>query len=176
MITIKKNKTFNKSYNQYYTYVFSKILYKIKNYDDAKDLCQEIFTQFYNNFEKIKSPKAWFNTVIYYELGRFYEKRKKENNIINIESLDEEQYTNNNYVLIENKIIFNDLIKTKINLKNNIDEEIFNLVAIENFNYTQTAKLLGITTRQVRYKYKKAILLISKFLNNIGIKTIEDYI
>ncbi len=53
-------------------------------------------------------------------------------------------------------------------------EQIFDYIAIQNFTYEQTAKQLGFTKRQIKYKYGLIVRQILDFLNKRGVKDLED--
>ena len=64
-----KNKEFAEAYNLYYPIVFSVVYSKISSYEDAEDICQVIFIEFYKKFEAIENKKKWlFGALIYYRL------------------------------------------------------------------------------------------------------------
>lgn len=54
------------------------------------------------------------------------------------------------------------------------DRSIFDLVAVQNYTYEETGELLGVSRRQVKYRYGLIVRQVLEYLHQKGIRNIED--
>lgn len=171
-MTRKKRKEFRKAYIDYYPLVLRVLYSKIGSYEDAEDICQEVFIRFYKKFEEIEQRKKWLMSSMRLEINNYY--RKKGRTEVK-ETIDIEE----NKIVFENglqdmRIIIKEAIENDENFKNERERTIFELIALNNYTYKQTGRLMGLTTRQVVYKYRIIIRRILNYLKKKGIKNIEN--
>src|SRR4030042_1531939 len=72
------------------------------------------------------------------------------------------------------RIIIHEAIENDQNYNNEKERISFELIAINNYTYDQAAKHLGLTKRQVVYKYQQVSRRILDRLRERGITRIED--
>ncbi|MDY6968108.1 MAG: sigma-70 family RNA polymerase sigma factor [Spirochaetota bacterium] len=167
----KKKDLFTEMHSKYYPLIFSAVYTKVDNVDDAKDICQEVFIKFFEKFGEIENYRKWLYGALRLAVFDFY--RKSRPNINIDEVFDDISLTFVNGFR-ESRIIINEAIENMDNFDNETDKIMFDLIAINNFTYAQTAKQLGLTRRQVEYKYKKITDRIIDYLRKKGIDNLED--
>lgn len=174
--TVEMNDKFVQEYNKNYSFIFNKVLSKVGNAHDAEEISQEVFITYYNNFDKVYSHRQWLLKASYFEYLKFC----KENNIQyqyqNIEEDNDLAQTivDSSSSDLDTQLVINDAIENKTNYTNSQDKTIFDMVARCKFTYLKTAKILGLSERQVRYKYQKILFLFLTYFKTIGINQIED--
>ncbi len=72
----------------------------------------------------------------------------------------------------EARLIIEDTLNTILSKED--DRNFFDLIAVSNFSYSETAKLLGLTKRKVEYRYRQLVKEIITELKKRGIKELED--
>ncbi|OHD64557.1 MAG: hypothetical protein A2176_08480 [Spirochaetes bacterium RBG_13_51_14] len=149
-----------------YPVIYSSILTRLGNRDDADDICQEIFLIFYDKFDAIENKRNWLYGTMKKVLYNHYRKKNKTVNIG--DDFDDIGLTFTNGFR-DTRIVINEAIA-------NIacaDEEkiILELVATYNFSYGHVGEILGLSRRQVEYKYG---MLVKKILDYFGQKGIKD--
>ena len=144
---------------------------KISNYEDAEDICHEVFVNLYKKFDEITEYRAWLNKAINFAVSNYLRDHKPKHEIsidqTNIESFNN---TDENH---DTKLIIEDIINSKDTM-NEKEYMIFDLVGYKKFSYTQAAKELGMSKRQVEYAYKQTCKRIMDSLKEKGIHTIGD--
>lgn len=167
-----KNKKFAEAYNKYYPVIYSTAYTKIGNTSDTEDLCQELFIKFYNKLETIENMRKWLYGALKYELLNYYKKK-------NIQTVDIDEIFDDvalTYVngFNDSRIVINEAIENIENFKNDSEYILFKLIAIQHFTYEEAGKQLGLTKRQVRYKYTEISNRLCHYLKKKGIKNLED--
>ncbi len=154
----------------YYPIVFTTIYSKVGNKDTAKDICQEVFMTFFEKFNEIENARSWLLGTLRNKIMKYYRDKKDKN--VNIEDVFEDV----------SLTFVNGFRDTRILIKEAIDniecskEErmIIDLIATHNYEYTYTAKLMGLTRRKVEYRYNALVRKIIDYLQKKGINNIED--
>ncbi|MCP4134050.1 MAG: sigma-70 family RNA polymerase sigma factor [bacterium] len=166
---------FTEQYNNYYPVVFSSIYSKIGNFDEAEDICQEVFLRFYKKINEVENPRKWlFGALRIVVLDFFKEKSRKD---LDIENLFEDvsmSFVNgfrDTRLIIEDAL---DAIYTPGDKDGEKERVLFDLIAVHNFSYVQVSKQLNLTYKQVRYKFEMAVKKITDYLSKKGIKSLED--
>ena len=158
-------KGFLDEYLDYYTVVHNFVYFRINDKDEVDDLCQEIFIEFYKQFDSIQNKRRWLLSVSKKQLSDYY---KSRNNIDNIDDFDI-SFVNG---FRDARIIIKDAIE---NIDcDEIDRNIFDLIAVSNFTYKKVGENFGLSIRQVEYRYKKTVQKILDYLQKSGIKEIVD--
>ena len=70
--------------------------------------------------------------------------------------------------------IINDTIEDINNYHGENEMAMFDLIAIRNFTYEEAGAQLGLSKRQVRYKYYKIVKRLLGELKKKGINSLED--
>ena len=168
---------FRKSYSEYYPIVFSVLHNKVKNQEDAEDICHEVFIRFFKNFDTVENPKAWLHKTINFEISNYYQKKaniQKDTVHINGVAYDENLGYENGFR--DARIILSEAIDSSRNFENEQERILFDLVAIYDFTYKEAGKYLNITKWQAEYNYKKIETRIVSYLKDKGIREVEDMV
>ncbi len=140
--------------DRYYDYIFLLIKKKIFNLEDAEDLTQNVFINFYKsieNFDEKKPIKPYLYTIALNELKMFYRQyiktlRLNENIEIEDKKTIEEFYQEEDFIFLD----FNDKEKKIIQL------------LIEGYHYQQISKKLKIPLNTVKSIIRRLRLKIQK--------------
>ena len=168
---MKKNKDFFKAYRDYYPLVFRILTYKVVSEEDAEDICQEVFIQFYKNFDEIINKKNWLMKALNFEITNYY--RKKGNK--KVDKVDIDGFADNIELSYEEKfneerLIIKEAIENPDNFEDESEKVLFDLIAIYNYTYKDAAKYLDLSKSQVRYKYLQIEKRIAEYLKLKGIE------
>lgn len=167
-----KVKKFTNIYNDFYSVVYNGIYTKILDKDLSDDLAQEVFTRFYEKFDEVENPRAWLLGTLRYVLLEHYRKNSVEK-----VDIDEIFYdTNIQYVngFRDTRIILQEALNSSDNYKDDTDRIIYELIAVNNYTREEVARLLGLTRRQVSYKYKSVVERIVDYLKKKGVANLEE--
>ncbi|OHD63495.1 MAG: hypothetical protein A2176_11335 [Spirochaetes bacterium RBG_13_51_14] len=160
---------FTQAYMEYYSQVFSSILTKVGNAEDARDLCQEVFLIFFDKFEKIENKRAWLYGTLRNVVYRHYAKKDPGVDIDEVFNDVGLTFTNG---FRDTRIIISEALEQ---IECGEDERtMLDLIATHNFTYGNAAGVLGLTRRQVEYKYGQLVKRILEYLNSKGIKDIAE--
>jgi RNA polymerase sigma factor (sigma-70 family) len=168
----KRTRIFTEVYSDYYPLVYSIVYSKVGNVDDAKDICQEVFIRLYNKFEDIKNPRKWLLVTLRYVVLEYY--RKKDYKEMDIENILNDTLLTFVNGFRDTRILIEDAIEDMKNFKDEKEKILFDLIAIYKYTYKETGKYLGLTERQVRYKYSLIVKRLVQYFNRKGIKNLED--
>ena len=167
-----KVKKFTDIYSDYYPAVYNGIYSKIRNKDLSGDLAQEVFTRFYEKMDEVENPRKWLMGTLRYVLLEHY----KKNSVVKID-IDEIFYDANiQYVngFRDTRIILQEAFEASENYKDDRDRIIYELIAIKNYTHEEVARLMGLTKRQIGYRYKTIVDRIVDYLKNKGVKNLEE--
>lgn len=163
--------TFTEIYNGFYPLVFSAVYTKVENIDDTKDICQDVFIKFYEKFDDIEDHRKWLYGALRLAVFEFY--RKKKGNI-NIDDLFNDISLTFVNGFRNARIILSEAFDNIENFSNENEKTLFDLIAVYNYSYTEAGKELGLTKRQVEYKYRSIVDRILDYLKKQGIENIGD--
>jgi len=167
-----KNRKFAEVFNDHYAMLFNLVNMKVNNPDEAEDICQEVFIRLYEKLDMIENPRTWLIGASRLEVMAYYRKVKPDL----VESGDMFQDMNLAFVngMRETRMIINDVLENEDNFEKECDIALFSLIAINNYTYEEAGRELGMTKRQVRYRYGKTVDRLLDSLKKKGIKNIED--
>ena len=168
----KKRKDFIYAYRIYYPVIFNRIYKSTGNREDTEDICQEVFIEFFNNFEKINEKRNWLMTVARNQTALFYRKKKIKQDI-STETMDLENNPSLSFIngTRELRILLTEEINNMNNYENETDRTLFELIAILKYSYKEAAAQLKLSRRQIIYKYNK---IVKRMLENLKAKGIQD--
>ncbi|MBN1500159.1 MAG: sigma-70 family RNA polymerase sigma factor [Spirochaetes bacterium] len=175
---MKKNnrKIFRKLYEQYYTYVLAAIYSRVNNQLTAEDICQEVFVRFYDNLDKIEEGKhgGWLKTALKFEISNYLNKKSQKADDLTENESDLEQITAVKPQDAELKMILEEAVENEKNFESDTEKIIFNLIAIYGYSYHEAGRELGLSKRQIGYKYNQIAKRIMEDLRHRGIGNIGD--
>jgi len=134
--------SFEKIIERYEAMVFNLAYKHIQNFEDAKDLTQDIFVTIYNNLDKYNNDYKFFSWLYKISLNEIYsylKKTKWKKKIISIEKVkhflfsDKKVYEEKSDLLYEIQKI---IIKEKER-----DREIFNMYYFDDYSVEKIAKI-----------------------------------
>ena len=168
-------KAYRKAYCEYYPIVYSVLLSRLRNGDDAEDICQEVFIRFLDNFDSIESHRGWLLKAIEIEISNYYRKKSSRND----EAVDVAEFVNDINLAFENgfrdaRIVINEAIENMENYDSEEDRTLFDLIAVYGFSYKEAGKYLGMTRWQAEYRYGQIEARIVDYLKKMGIKEVFD--
>jgi RNA polymerase sigma-70 factor (ECF subfamily) len=167
---MNKREEFSKIYSEYFPLLLNTVYTKVGNYQDAHDICQEIFIIFYNKFHEVENPRYWlFGTMKNVVYQHYRKKSKPEADIDEIFQDVSLTFVNgfrDTRLIIEEAIENVDLTEE--------ERLLLDYIAFNNYSYTNVGKIMGLTKRQVGYKYLGVARKILAYLEQKGIRNIED--
>ena len=170
----KKRENFITAYKKYYPIVFQRSLKTVGIKEDVEDICHEVFIELFNKFNEINEPLKWLMIVTRNKIALHYRKKSGRPE----ESIDSLNFEEKSISITDTAKELRLLLSQEIeNSKNYVDETdriLFELIAIFKYPYKEVAMQVGLSRRQVVYRYKK---IINRMLNNLrskGITEIKD--
>ncbi len=165
-------KKYSEAYADFYPLIFSVVYIKINQYEESEDLCQEIFIRLFNKFNEIDDIRKWLYGTMRNVLFEYYRKKK-------VPTEDIEQYLDDSSMSFVNgfkeaRHVIEDAMANIRNFDDEKDKVIFEMIAVYNYSFANTAKLMGLTYTQTRYKYQRTVERLTSYLKGRGIKDLED--
>lgn len=175
MFFSKKEREFKAMYNDLYPLIVNTLYNRVRNMEDAEDICHEIFVSYYNKYDGIVDARSWLFGAIKYSVSNYYRRKKSAG----AESVDLDAIEDSIHVAYENgfrdtRIILYQAIENDENYRDRTERALFDLIAINKYTFENAARHLGLTKRQAVYKYEQVSRRILQYLKDRGISTIED--
>lgn len=168
------NDEFTVSYKTYYDYVLKLINNRVSDINDSKDICQDVFIQFYKKMDSIHDQKNWLRGASRIGVLEFY---RKKNDYIYTEDIHfDGELTISNSIDYDLRILTEEVVYKSGIFKNEKDLSLFEFVTIFNYSYRDAGKRLGFSKRKVEYRYKAYVKKILMYFRKKGIKRIKDII
>ncbi|MBN2401076.1 MAG: sigma-70 family RNA polymerase sigma factor [Spirochaetes bacterium] len=167
---LKKRDIFSGYFVDYYPMVFNAVVTKVSSQDDAEDICQEVFIALYNHLDGIQNVRAWLYGTLKNMVLKYY--KEKYTGHENIENFMEDAALSFVNGFRDTRIVINGVLKDA--LSDEEERNLFELIALHKYSYSETARVLGLTKRKVEYSYKKIAAKITQLLRERGISNIED--
>lgn len=165
-----RREAYTLAFNKFYPLVFNIVYNKTGNKYDADDICQEIFLIFFEKFEEVQNHRKWLFGTIRNVLIRYYNRKTKTD--VDVENLLDDigfSYVNGFKDL---RIMVNDAVE---NVDLNEEEKmLIDYIAYNRYSYNNVGKIMGLTKKQVIYRYSRAVRKIIGYLREKGIHNIED--
>jgi len=165
----KQAEEFSLAYMDYYPAVYSSVLSRIQRREDADDICQEIFIIFFDKFKTIENKRTWLYGTMKNVLYNYY--RKKNMNVASVDDFDDVGLTFTNGFRDTRILIAEAMEKVECTEDERI---ILEMVATYNYTYTHVAEALGLSRRQVEYRYAQVVKRIQDYFGRKGIKDIAQ--
>ncbi len=167
--SIKREK-FSEVYSEYYPLVFNAVYTKVGNRDDTDDICQEVFLIFYEKFNEIENARKWLFGTLRNVIFRYYERKSRSD--IDIDKMFEDVGLTFVNGFRDARIIISEAID---NIEMSDEERIIlDYIAFYNYSYSNVGRIMGLSKRQIGYKYLAVVKSILEYLRSQGIQDIED--
>ncbi len=159
------------AYGRYYAVVYGALYSRTGDPDAAEDIAQEVFIRFFNKMEEAVNARAWLLVTMKHVLSEHYRKvHNKPVELAEAEAFGDVSLTFVNGFR-DSRIVIDHAIEAITDMT---DRSIFDLLAVQNYTYEEAVELLGITWRQVKYRYGLIVRQVLEFLREKGIRNIED--
>jgi len=165
-------KKFTDIYSDYYPVIYNGIYAKIMDEDLSGDLTQEVFTRFYQKMDEIGNPRKWLLGALKFVVLEHYQKNS-------VEQVDiAEIFFDTNILYVngfrDTRIVLQEAFDASENYNDDKDRIIYELIAIKNYSYEEVSRLMGLTYRQVVYRYKSVVNRIVDYLKKRGVNNLEE--
>lgn len=143
--------SFEKIIERYEAMVFNLAYKHVQNYEDAKDLTQDIFVKIYNQLDKYDNNYkffSWLYRISLNEIYSFLKKTKWKQKFISIENIKNFLFTNEKVYEEESDLLFE--IQKIISKENERDRTIFNLYYFEDFSIKKISEITEETESNVK--------------------------
>ena len=168
---------FIESYINYYPKICHSLILQLEgDIHSAEDITQEVFTRFYIIADTLARQVIhnWLYTASKYILKEHFRNNNISYNCEDIDSLSRLEDEALSYLEdLDIKIFIDEIIQS---IGDPIDIMIFEYVARCGFTYHDTAKIISLPYRRVKYRYPLIIKGILNTLSQKGIKRKEDII
>ena len=174
MFPEKKTLEFTKVYNEYYSIVFGAAYHRMGDVDAAKDVCQEVFTRFFQKMDDVENTRRWLLAALKLVILEHF--RKRGPGTADIEDIGDD--INFSFVsgFDDTRIILEETFSNMELFEDEKGKNLFDLVAIYHYTYKETGAELGMSERQVKYQYRKTLDRIVDHLRSRGIRSLEDLV
>ena len=172
MIFDAETRKYTEVYSKYYPMIFSTVYTKINNVPDAKDVCQEVFIRLFEKFEEVRDHRKWILGTMRNVTLEYY--RKKNGNDVDID----EAFNDLSLTFVngfrDTRMIIEEALENMENFNDEEEKIIFHLIAINNYTYKKVGSYLGLTERQVRYRYNRITEKLIQYFKKKGINSLEE--
>ncbi len=168
----ERTKKFSEIYSDMYAVVYNAMYSKVRDSDLTADLAQEVFTRFYAKMDEVDNPRKWLFGTLRNVLLEHYRK-----NTVDTMDIDEIFFDENiGYVngFRDTRIILQEAFEASENYRDEKDRIVYELIAVKNYSHDEVARLLGITKRQVNYRYRCVVDRIVDYLRKKGVNRLEE--
>lgn len=170
---VKRSSLFADAYNDYYPLIFSVVNTKINNFEDAEDICQDVFYKFYEKIDEVKNYRKWLYGTLRIAVLEYFRKKNK-NEHLNVDDVFNDMALTFANGFKDVRILITEAIEESENFKDDKEQILFELIAVHNYTYEKAGKQIGLTRRQVKYRYGLIVKRVLKFLEKKGISSLEE--
>jgi len=163
-----KNAQFTQVFNDYYALIISTINQKVDDIDAAEDIAQAVFIKFYEKFETVVDSRKWLYIAMKYEIYNWLRRQKQDVNIDEVFTDVALTYVNG---FRDTRIILDGALNS---ISEERDRIMIDLIAVQRYTYRQTGHELGMTVRQVKYRYNILVRQVLLYLKDKGIGSLEE--
>jgi DNA-directed RNA polymerase specialized sigma24 family protein len=163
---------FSDNYDSFYSLVFSIVLSKVTNYDDAEDICQEVFIRFYRKIDEIESPRKWLLGCLRIVVLDYYKVKKSKD--VDVDMLFDDMSMSYVNGFRDTRIMITQALQEIYEHEGDRDAALFDLITLHNYSFVQASKQLDLNYKQALYRYEKICEKLKAKLKERGIQNIED--
>jgi RNA polymerase sigma factor (sigma-70 family) len=167
-----RNNRYTRAYADYFPLVYSIIAAKVSDQDAVRDLCQDTFLRLYEKFDTVENVRAWLYGAVRNVLFEFF--RSSKVSVEDVESIMSDAGMSFVNGFRDSRIIIEEALENIENFGDEQGKVLFDLVALYNFTYKDAAAHLGMSERQVRYRYGLSVARILEYLKSKGIRGLEE--
>lgn len=160
---------FTQAYMEYYPLILSSLLTKVSNPEEAGDLCQEVFIIFLEKYDTIQNKRAWLYGTLKNVVYQHYARKKPDVDIDEVFNDEGLMFTNG---ARDARIMIAEAIE-QVECSED-DRVLLDLIAIHDYSYGSVAEILGLSRRQVEYRYGQLAKSILEHLKSRGIKGLAE--
>jgi RNA polymerase sigma factor (sigma-70 family) len=173
-ISLVNKKSFTDIYNEFFPIVYSMIIIKISDHDVTHDLTQEVFLKLYDKFDILENHRRWLLSSVKYAVWNYLRTIRKEEKNFNIDRVMEDTTMVFVNGMRETRIMIEEALDTLGFFGKEESRTLFDLVALHQYTYKETAEHLGMTERQVGYKYRNIVDKLMRHFKDKGVHGLED--
>jgi RNA polymerase sigma factor (sigma-70 family) len=166
--------SFTDMYAEFFPMIYSMIYQKINDHDSTHDLCQELFMRFHGKYDEIENHRRWLLSSVKYIMLEYLRKKKRKDNEIDIETMMNDAAMTFVNGMRDTRIMIEEALDTLVFFGEETNRTLFDMVALHQYTYKETAAYLGMTERQVRYKYRIVVNSLMRHFKEKGIHGMED--
>jgi RNA polymerase sigma factor (sigma-70 family) len=174
LVLDRDSRDFTGLYCDFYPLVYSVVYSKIGDADDAGDITQDVFIRFYEKMGEVENPRTWLLGVMRKEVVEYY--RKMRGAAVNVDDLFEDMNLAFVNGFRDARLIIQEALEDMGNFFGEREKVLFDLIAVSNFTYVEAGQALGMSLRQVKYRYALIVRRLIECLNRRGIRNLEDLI
>lgn len=167
-----KNRDFAETYSDLYPVVFSAVYGKVRSREDAEDISQELFIKLYDKLGEVENRRKWLYGALKLEVMAYY--RKKKPGAVDIDEVFDDVALTFVNGFRDTRIMIGDALEDLDNFSDRTDQALFDLVAVRSFSYEEAGAQLGLSKRQVRYRYGLIVDRLVDYFKKKGINSLEE--
>jgi RNA polymerase sigma factor (sigma-70 family) len=162
------------AYSENYKFVFGAIFRKIPDFDISQDLCQDVFLRLFIKFNQVINIRKWLHGTIRNVISEYY--RKKKIPYIDAESVIDTRINSSMFEKKETRNLIDEAFSNPSNFSGKTEKQLFDLITIHENTYREAGLKLGMSARQVRYRYSLIINKLHHHFNRKGIRSAGELI
>ncbi len=168
----KSTLRFTEVYEEYYPVVFGAAYARTLDADEAHDICQEVFTRYYEKSAEVITPRTWLMGTLRLVVMEHF--RMRQRTAGGMDEMVEDATESRRISFRDTRMLLEEAIEKIDCLGDGKDRTLFDLIAINNYTYKEAGIHLGMRERQARYRYGLVVSRLIRFLEERGIKDLEE--
>jgi len=155
-----------------YPLVFSAVYSRVGSLEDAEDISQELFIKLYNKLDEVENRRKWLYGALKLEVMAYY--RKKKPGAVDIDEVFNDVALTFVNGFRDTRLMIGEALEDLDRFSEPGDQALFDLVAVRNFSYEEAGAQLGLSKRQVRYRYGLIVDRLVDYFKKKGINSLEE--
>jgi len=168
----ERTRRYTEDFTAHYSALFSAVHSRIGNFQEAEDICQEVFLRLYRKYDEVEDPRRWLYGAMRIVMLDYFKAKGRSD--IDVDSILDDAslaYVNG---FRDTRLLLQEAMEAIYTDEGEREWVLFNLIAIHGFSLVQAGRHLKISYKQVRYGYEKAMKKLLAHLNARGIRSLED--